>query len=173
MNTQAIEESGMRFGPFPSDNVFYIEKSRCYQRIRTGVKMAEFLLLRNQSSGPVVWIVEAKSSSPRPETQPDFAGFIREIEEKFTNAFMLGMAAQLKRHPDAVEELSSAFQEPDLGRQDVRFVLVIRGYEKPRLVPIREALERAMRVVVRVWKLAPSSVLVLNEDMARQYGLMR
>lgn len=49
--------------------------------------MAEFLLLRQQQSGPTVWVVEAKSSSPRPETQPDFTAFIDEIRRKLTHGF--------------------------------------------------------------------------------------
>ncbi|MFP4307713.1 MAG: hypothetical protein ACLFRG_12960, partial [Desulfococcaceae bacterium] len=47
--------------------------------------MAEFLLIRNSRKGlAAVWVVEAKSSTPRPETRPGFDDFIAEIREKLT-----------------------------------------------------------------------------------------
>lgn len=73
MTTEAIIESGMTFGPFAAGECFYVEKSKCYGLIQDGVQMAEFLLLRQkQDHAPVIWVVEAKSSSPRPATQPNF-----------------------------------------------------------------------------------------------------
>ncbi|MGL5498332.1 MAG: hypothetical protein ACRDCQ_15405, partial [Aeromonas sobria] len=67
MTTQAIIESDMIFGPYPAGRCFYIEKSAIYEQIQSGVQMAEFLLLKDQQQGMAVWVVEAKSSSPRPE----------------------------------------------------------------------------------------------------------
>lgn len=65
MTTEAIIESGMTFGPFAAGECFYVEKSKCYGLIQDGVQMAEFLLLRQkQDHAPVIWVVEAKSSSP-------------------------------------------------------------------------------------------------------------
>ena len=120
MTTAAILESGMTFGPFPAGQCFCIEKSECYQKIQEGVQIAEFLLLRQQKDGPTVWVVEAKSSSPRPETQPNFADFIDEIRTKLTNGFLLGVAAQLQRHPAAAAELPDSFKTLDLQAQGFR-----------------------------------------------------
>ncbi|USR91311.1 hypothetical protein NEA10_00785 [Phormidium yuhuli AB48] len=81
-----IDESNMRFGPFPESDCFPIEQSQTYQGIRQGVKMAEFALIRYPKSNlnPVsLWIVEAKSSSPRPNTQPNFADFIDNTPDSF------------------------------------------------------------------------------------------
>ena len=102
MTTELIFESGMTFGPYPEGRCFYIEKSSCYAAIREHVKMAEFLLLRTSHGNQVIWVVEAKSSAPRPETQPnpgtkqDFDIFIAEIREKLINAFSLGWASCLE-----------------------------------------------------------------------------
>ena len=41
-------ESGMTFGPFPDGSCFPIEQSASYKAIESGVKMAEFLLLRQE-----------------------------------------------------------------------------------------------------------------------------
>ena len=87
MTTEPIIESGMTFGPYPEGHCFYIEKSETYQKIKEGVKIAEFLLLHSQDDS-IVWIVEAKQSSPRPETQPNFDDFLLEIQEKLTNALL-------------------------------------------------------------------------------------
>ena len=74
MTSATIIESGMRFGPYPAGQCFYVEKSRCYSRIQEGVQIAEFLLLRQKAGqAPVVWIVEAKSSSPRADNHIHFA----------------------------------------------------------------------------------------------------
>ena len=75
MTTKTIIESDMTFGPFAEEQCFHIEKSMTYQKIRQGVRMAEFLLIRSQKRRPTVWIVEVKQSSPRSENQ-NFDSFI-------------------------------------------------------------------------------------------------
>lgn len=172
MTTEAIIESGMTFGPYPAGQCFYIEKSTCYEKVREGVQMAEFLLLRRQQQGPTVWVVEAKSSSPRPETQPNFAEFIDEIRTKLTNGFLLAVAARLQRHPAAGDELPAAFKALDLQAQGFRFVLVINGHKQEWLEPIQSALVQALKPVVKTWALPATSVAVLNHELAQQHGLI-
>lgn len=172
MTTEAISESGMIFGPYPAGRCFYIEKSQCYAAVQEGVQMAEFLLLCQQERGPTVWVVEAKSSSPRPETQPNFSEFIDEIRAKLTNGFVLALAAQLQRHPAAEEELSDAFKAPDLKAQGFRFVLVINGHKQEWLDPLKNALEQALKPVVKTWALPATSVVVLNHELAAKHGLI-
>lgn len=173
MTMQSIVESGMTFGPYPAAECFYIETSNCYRSIQHGVQMAEFLLLRQrEGKAPVIWVVEAKSSSPRPETQPGFAKFIDEIREKLTNGFLLGMAARLQRHAAANEELSELFKEVDLQSLEYRFVLVINGHRKEWLVPLQEALSSALKPLMSVWALQPTSVMVLNHESALKLRLI-
>jgi hypothetical protein len=75
MTTQSIFESGMAFGPYSDGHCFHIEKSATYLKVQQGVQMAEFLLIRLDNGKPsAVWVVEAKSSTPRPETQPNPRG---------------------------------------------------------------------------------------------------
>jgi len=131
MTTQPIVESEMTFGPYPDGQCFYIEQSNTYADIQQGVKMAEFLLLRiDNGKPPVLWVVEAKSSTPRPETQPNFDEFIADIREKLVNAFSLGWASCLQRHQQAEAELPDPFKALDLSQTGVRFVLVINGYQE-------------------------------------------
>ncbi|MDL2268731.1 hypothetical protein LJC71_02330 [Desulfosarcina sp. OttesenSCG-928-A07] len=173
MTAQAIVESGMKFGPYPEGQCFYIEKSACYAAIQDHIQMAEFLLLRTKNGKPpVLWIVEAKSSTPRPQIQPNFDNFISEIREKLINAFSLGWASCLKRHQIAKTELPEAFKALDLSQTDVKFVLVIKGHEDAWLPPLQDALRIALRSTVKAWAFGPTSVVVINDALAKQYGLI-
>ncbi|AGX88598.1 hypothetical protein [Candidatus Symbiobacter mobilis] len=173
MTTEAIIESGMTFGPYPAGQCFYIEKSACYSKIQEEVQIAEFLLLQNKCElSSVVWVVEAKSSSPRPGTQPNFAEFIEAIRNKLTNGFLLGMAMRLGRHPNGLAELPEPFQKLDLRTASFRFVLVIKGHKEEWLPPLQEALSLVLKPIVKSWALPPTSVVVLNECGAQLHGLV-
>jgi hypothetical protein len=173
MTTEPIVESGMAFGPYSDDSVFHIEKSMVYTTMGSGVRMAEFLLLR-QSKGEagLVWVVEAKSSSPRPETQPNFEGFIEEVRQKLSNALMLCLAACLRRHKDAQGELPAGFRTLNLSAARFRMVLVIKGHQDSWLPPLQDALSMALRAFVKVWALSPTAVAVINDQRARKHGLI-
>jgi hypothetical protein len=170
MTTEPIIESGMTFGPYPEGDCFYIEKSETYQKIKEGVKIAEFLLLHSQYKS-IVWIVEAKSSSPRPEPTPNFDRFIAGIREKWTNALTLSVATCLKRH-STWEELPNSFQTLDLKKVDFRLILVINGHPKEWLAPLQEALKKELKPTIKTWNLSATSVVVLNETMAREQKLI-
>jgi hypothetical protein len=170
MTTEPIIESGMTFGPYPEGDCFYIEKSETYQKIKEGVKIAEFLLLHSQDKS-IVWIVEAKSSVPRPETQPNFDDFLLEIQEKLTNALTLSVATCLKRH-STYEELPNSFQNLDLEKASFRLILVIKGHQEAWLPPLQDALKKALQPTIKTWNLSATSVVVLNDTMARLQGLI-
>ncbi len=173
MTDLAFEESGMVFGPFPDGHCFRIEKSRCYLDIKQGVKMVEFVVLRPKpGTTPAIWIVEAKSSSPRPTTQPDFEKYIDDIGVKLANGLVLVLAACLGRHPNCQAEVPDGFRSLDFGATVIRFVLVIKGHPEEWLVPLRDALEQALKPLVKTWAVGPGPVVVLNEELARRYGLI-
>jgi hypothetical protein len=44
-----INESNMIFGDFEADKIFKIEKSKLHEKIGNGIKVVEFLLLRNEN----------------------------------------------------------------------------------------------------------------------------
>jgi hypothetical protein len=166
-------ESEMTFGPYAEGHCFRVEASETYSAIQDKVQMAEFLLLRPQAGGPPsVWIVEAKKSSPRPETQPNFNKFIHEIRHKLANALTVGVASMLKRHPAADAELPELFKVLDLGATEFRLVLVINGYQKAWLQPLQDALRRALHATVQTWALGPNAVVVINHEDAKRVGLI-
>ena len=173
MNSEKIIESGMTFGSFPVGNYFHIEKSKTYANIQDNVKIAEFLLLRHKQGSPVVWIIEAKSSSPRPETKQNFDDFINEISNKLVNAFSLGVASILKRHTFAENELSPQFKGLDLVETGFKFVLIINGHREEWLAPLLDALNNVLQPTIKTWALDPMAVAVLNENGARKFGLVK
>lgn len=173
MTNQAIQESGMTFGPFPEGHCLYIEQSDLYRRIQNHVQMAEFLLLKNSRKGePVLWVVEAKSSSPRPETKPNFDEFVAEIRDKLINAFSLTLAACLGRHDTADESIPVRFREVDWSGQEVKLVLVINGHRDAWLQPLKDAIEVALRASIKTWSFGPNSVAVINDKGAKKFGLI-
>lgn len=173
MTPEAIIESGMTFGPFPDGHCFHIEHSLVYQKVKNGVRMAEFLLLRlKDNSPPLVWVVEAKSSTPKPGTQPHFDEFIDDVRRKLTNALSLGLAACLMRHEDANAELSEQFKALDLAVVGFRLVLVVNGHKKEWLPPLQEALSKVLQSTVKTWALPATAVAVINDGQAQEYGLI-
>jgi hypothetical protein len=169
MTSEPIIESEMKFGPYPKGHCFYIEKSETYRKIQEGVKIAEFLLLHSQDES-IVWIVEAKQSSPRPENQK-FDDFILEIQEKLTNALTLTVATCLQRH-STYEELPNSFQPLDLKKASFRLILVINGHRKEWLPPLQDALKKALKPTIKTWNLSAISVVVLNEATAKLQELI-
>lgn len=175
--TITIEESGLTFGPFARDDCFELEKSEAYLRINrrskssTGIKVCEFALIhRAENRAPAIWLVEAKSSSPRPDNPEKLADFISDIQHKLSNALQLLVASYLDRHPEAATELPAGFRALSL-REEWRLVLVINGHQEAWLPPLQDALQGALHTLTRTFELGPRSVVVINETAARRYGL--
>ena len=173
MSKVIIVESDLKFGPYAEEHCFHIEKGPTYGKLGEGVKIPEFLLLRLAvSKPPQVWVVEAKSSSPRPETQPNFHEYIDDIRQKLTTGFELFIAMFLKRHPNAETELSSDFRKLDLATCEFRLVLVVKGHQLDWLPPLKDKLTKDLHAFVKTWALGPTPVAVLNEELARKHGLI-
>jgi hypothetical protein len=166
-----IPESGMTFGPYQEDKCFCVENSATYKKME-GITIAEFMLLQSQKGRPVIWIVEAKSSSPRPVPAEKFDNFIDEIRQKLINAMSLWFAAKLQRHPSMNDELSDDFKSLDLSTVDFRLILVINGHQESWLPPLQEALRKALHATVKTWALSPSAVVVMNHELAYQSQLI-
>lgn len=163
-----IEESNMIFGDFEEDKIFKIEKSKLYNKIGSGIKVVEFIFLKNENE---LDFIEAKSSSPRPtkENYIRFNEFIDEISDKFIHSFNLFYSAILKRNKD-YGELSSNFFELDNSRVKLKFILVIRGHEIEWLLPISDALKKKLSYQNTIWR---SEVIVMNDSIANRYDLVK
>lgn len=166
-----IEESGMTFGPFLEEHFFYVEKSNIYNKLKNGLPIAEFLLIKSDKNSLLV--VEAKSSSPNPsnrESQLQFDEFITEISRKLLNAFTMGLTLCLGRHVDNIDELSNSFQDLDYASVTIIFVLVINGHKDEWLAPLNEALQRELKDASKLW---PLKVITINEKVAKKFNLIQ
>ena len=134
--------------------------------------MAEFLLHRTEDNRPTIWIVVAKQSSPRPDTQPNFAEFIGEIREKLANALALGAASILQRHPLALDELPEQFKTLNLHTARIRLLLIMNGHQRSWLPPLQDALRKALHATAKTWALGPNAVVVINHVDAKRFNLI-
>ena len=168
-----ITESGMNFGPFEDDRCFEVEKCLAYKQIENSVKIAEFVWLRDDLTPPKIWIVEAKSSTPQLQPPERFEEFVNEIRDKLLNALVMVLSACLNRPGSAHNELPEPFLQINLSTLDARLILVIHNHKKEWLAPLKDALSKVLRATVKTWGITTPAVLVLNDDMARNYKLIQ
>ncbi|OFI07633.1 hypothetical protein CLOACE_02370 [Clostridium acetireducens DSM 10703] len=163
-----INESNMIFGDFQEDKIFKIEKSKLHNKIGAGIKVVEFVVLRNENE---LNFIEAKSSSPRPTKHNiiRFNEFIEEISDKFIHSFNLYYSTILKRNKD-YGEINNNFFELDNSKIKLKFILVIKGHEIEWLLPISDALKKKLSYQNTIWK---SEVIVMNDEIANKYNLVK
>jgi len=174
-----IEESGIVFGEFDNEKVFWIEQSAVYKRYSgSKIRSVEFMLKREPNE---LWFIEAKSGAPKMSKQDDCDRFITVIFEKMSHSFSLLVSVMLNRNTDEQAELSNGFRMIDWAVVNVKFVLVInwdQSYPDAWLNPLRDALQRkfAERIPasLKIWRIRPElSVAVINYRMAAKYGLIK
>lgn len=178
MITSTIIESGMSFGPFPEGNCFYIEKSQTLKEINKrarqgeGIQIAEFLLLRTENNKTTLSIIEAKTSSPKPQSRDNYNAYINEIKEKLANSLTLFVSFYLHRHPTGNPELPEKFKQLKLATIHFELILVVKNSKEDWLIPINEDLRKSLRPFANLWKLSPTSIKVFNEDNAKAQNLV-
>lgn len=158
----------MIFGDFDEGKIFEIERSKMHNKIGNGIKVVEFVLLRNENE---LNFIEAKSSSPRPTKQNAirFNEFIEEISDKFIHSFNLFYSAILKRNKH-YGEINNNFFELDNSQIKLKFILVIKGHEIEWLLPVSDALKKKLSYQNTIWK---SEVIVMNDKIANKYNLVK
>lgn len=178
MSAEPIIESGMTFGPYSDGYCFHIEKSETIKKLNKsarkseGVQIAELLLLVLENELPNIWVIEAKSSSPDPNN-PNFDNYINEIKDKLSNSLSLFFALYLKRYPTNESELSKNFQQTNMSVVNFNLVLIINGHNEEWLPPLQDALKKSLKPTVKIWNLSPTSVKVVNDNGARELGLIQ
>jgi len=173
-----IQESGMSFGPFLEDHVFYIEKCPNLLKLNQGAKegegiaIAEFLLFKTANNRNYISIIEAKTSSPKPSNKGDFDGYISEIKTKLSNSFHLFIAYYLNRHSSGFNQLPYQFKTLSLENIDFELILVIKTSEDAWLRPILDDLRPALKSLTKIWNISPTAIKVFNESEARNHRLV-
>ncbi len=172
--TRDIVESEMHFGPYDEQDLFHIEKASLYKNLGEGIKTVEFVLRYREKS---ICFVEAKRSMPNAENRQEteektekFEAFYNAIAEKFLNSLQIYLAAVLKRY-GSTEELGQQLQNPEILKSTrLRFVLVVKTANESWLPGSCAELNTRILAVRKIWD---AKVVVLNEAMARKYGIVR
>lgn len=167
----SIIESEMTFGPFDEESFFHIESSEVYIGIAEHVKMVEFITYKQQPDGiPQIMFVEAKQSSPHPDNLNDWNTYITDLKEKFENGLNLFLALSIKRYNDPA--FPEIMQNIDLSTNQFLITLVIKGHRPEWLAPLKYALNEKLRPLQKTLNLGPNPVMVLNDQLALQIGLI-
>lgn len=168
----------MTFGPFPVGHCYYIEKSQTLKEINKhvrkgeGIRIAEFLLLKNQNNRTIVSIIEAKTSSPQPKSGNNYDGYINEIKEKLANSLALFISFYLQCHPTGNLELPEHFKHLEIAGLHFEMILVVKNSKEDWLIPIHDDLKKALKPTLNLWNLSPTAVKVFNEELARAQQLV-
>lgn len=164
----SIPESGVIFGYFPADSCYQIEHSKGHKSLGDGFKMVEFTYL----AGEKLFIVEAKSTIPKASSKPDYENFWNDIYEKFENALLLQLMGSLGRNQAAANELPKHLKQLNWEQATLQLRLVIPPVPNEFLPPLTETFRKRLQKISKQWSIHSSHLFVINENKARQEGLL-
>lgn len=95
-----------------------------------------------------------------------FREYINDIREKFENSLDLYVNMALKG------EVPDLFKNIDYRNLEIIFILVIKEQKKEWLGNVKDAMEMAVRSVIRTNKIWKCKVLVINEEIAKKRKLI-
>lgn len=102
-----ITESGMNFGKFDESDLFYIEGSKIYKALGSGIKTVEFILKYDENS---ILFLEAKRSCPNAENRYEseekeqkFEEYYCSVTEKFIASLQIYLSVILDKYQDTSE----------------------------------------------------------------------
>ncbi|WP_193768957.1 hypothetical protein [Metasolibacillus meyeri] len=161
-----VSESDMLF-EFEENQIFSIENSRLHTEIGKGIKSVEFVVSLKEQE---FVFIEAKSSSPQPtkDNQEKFDTFIQDVSDKFVHAFNMFLTAILRRYHD--EAIPINFLEMNKQEATFKFILIIKGHQIEWLQPLQDAFSKSLLYHRKIWG---SHVIVMNEELARDYRLVK
>lgn len=164
----------MNFGKFDESKLFYIEASKVYKELGTGIKTVEFILKHNEDS---IIFLEAKKTCPNVanryesvDKEQKFEDYYKSITEKFISSLQVYLATVLKKDRD-ISEVGKDLQSADNIRDnEMKFVLVVKNAKKESWLagPLAELKNRLLQVR-KIWGV---KVIVLNEELAKEYKLI-
>ena len=95
-----------------------------------------------------------------------FREYINDIREKFENSLDLYVNMALKG------EIPDLFKNIDYRNLEIIFILVIKKHKKEWLGNVKDAMEMAVRSVMRTNKIWKCKVIVINEEIAKKRKLI-
>lgn len=163
-----IVESNMLL-PFDNQNAYRIEQANIVQEKRD-IKVCEYFALINER----MLLIEAKSSSPRPENKIKFDEFIDEISQKFIDTLLLFNALSIGRHGEAERNnLPTNIQQIPLANVQYAMYLIVHGNEIEWMEPILAALKLKLKHCLKSWNIQDINVYAINHETAKTKGLIK
>jgi hypothetical protein len=120
----------------------------------------------------LIGLVETQGPILSPVILSDCDIYIDDIRAKIHNGLSLFFSTRAGRQPKHVSSWPAAFMSADTGQLQVRILLIIKTAEERWLPDLRDELIKAMRPAIGTWALGPDSIVVLNENGARQRGFV-
>ncbi len=173
--TDVIVESDMEFGIFPKEKVFRIENSKLHQSFGEGIKTVEFVLLKGKHC---LLFIEAKKSCPNKSRKDEddekaqkFENYFSEISDKFVDSLQMMFNVALQRNEN-IDEIGDYIGNREFySKAKFLFVLVIKtARDEEWLAGPKEELEARLLRWRKLWGV---EIVVLNEELAAKYGLVR
>jgi hypothetical protein len=166
---KTIEESGLFFGPFDEEKFYRIEDSPVRKKSQNAGSSVDFLLIRKDT----VIFIEAKSSAR------DNKENRRLLAKKFVHSLSLFISYIVGLHQNNAKsqnDPSFLFIAIDLSKTKVKYIVVVNGLEKRHCAPFKASLNKYLDKLLNVhkiyWKLQHDYVFVLNEVMAKDFGIV-
>ena len=167
MNTTTVPESGMVF-TFPTVDILRIEICSTAATIGPSVKIVEMIVIHNHH----LYFIEAKSSSPHPGSAAKLDEYVQDIYEKFRNSLIIFAGLLVNRPFKQTTPLPSSFTPTTLAKIPIHFCLIINGHEEEWLPPLSDAFNMRQDLAAINKCFVIKSTIVLNDTMARKYGLI-
>ena len=154
---------------FNGQDVYRIEQADIVQT-KGDIKVCEcFALIKGR-----LLLIEAKSSSPRPENKEDFDKYISEISQKFLDTLLLFNALTIGRHGNEEKgKLSNNLQNVPLKDVEYALYLIVHGNKDEWMIPIQEALKIKLKHCLNSWNISDVNVYALNHETAKEKGLIK
>lgn len=103
------------------------------------------------------------------KNKEDFDKFICDIMSKFRDTLTFYNAVLL-RHDE--EPVGTELKKINPKEADYQMLLIIHGHKEEWLPPVMDALKSEVRHLLKLWNIKDTSVKVINETIAKDWGVI-
>jgi hypothetical protein len=168
MDKVTIKESGVSFGEFDPSNVFLIEDVLTKSNFGEGVKKVEFILKHRLKKNVSIVFLEARSSIPK-----EADDFFNEIKLKMVHCLTVFFTLVSGRHESLRNQLPQNLKGVETLQLPIKLLLVIPKIPDVKLEEINQKFKQMFRIEKIIWDIDYSHIIVMNEERARRYKLIK
>ena len=163
------EESEMVFGSYQMEDVFPIEDSKLYDKLKKyGIKTVEFILFQKDK----LMFIEAKKTTPNYNSDNNlekYNDYISEISQKFCDSIDIYMSTYIGRQIDS--EFSQKMKLANISDFEIRLLVVIKNAYEDSLCHYTDKLRIVLNRKMKKW--SNCQLFVISEEQARKKGLIK